>query len=163
MQIIGAILLLTLTLATITKYDHKMFMTHVVHAEDDDDEHEDEDEEEHEEDDDDDDEKYKDRVSTSSNSNKSSSKPEEKTETVEEPVYRTITIIEQGYNVDTDGDRLVDALDPDPQIKQSEYFSDDDNDGVPNAVDEHKGEDDFLYKYDSDQNSNGILDSYENL
>jgi hypothetical protein len=149
-----------------SKNIHVNLLEQVAHAEDDEDDedehNEDHEDHEDEEEDEDDEDEHK-SSSTTSSSKSSSSKPKEKTVVVEEPVYQVVTVIEAGYDIDTDGDRLVDAIDPDPLVKQSEYFTDDDNDGIPNAFDEHKGEDDFLYKYDSDQNANGILDSYENL
>jgi hypothetical protein len=80
---------------------------------------------------------------------------------VTEPVTQYITSVEPGYNTDTDGDQLVDAIDPDPTIPQSEFYTDDDKDSVPNAFDKHKGEDDLSYTDFQDLNSNGILDSLE--
>lgn len=78
------------------------------------------------------------------------------------PVTKTIIVTEEAYNKDTDGDVLVDALDPDPLIPQSEYFTDIDGDGIPNALDRHHDEDDFTYyEAETDTNNNGILDSYE--
>lgn len=78
------------------------------------------------------------------------------------PVTKVIIVTEEAYTLDTDGDQLVDALDPDPLIKQSEYFEDIDGDGVPNALDKHHDEDDFAYiETEADENNNGILDSYE--
>ena len=135
-----------------------------VHAEDEEEEHEEEEHEEEEDDDDDDKKPSSSSSSSSSSSNKSSSsKPKETKVVVEETIYKTITVYEPGYDVDTDGDKLVDAIDPDPLVSQLEYFTDSDNDGVPNVLDEHKGEDDFKYKPDTDTNNNGILDSYESL
>lgn len=78
------------------------------------------------------------------------------------PVIETIVVTEKAYDTDTDGDKLVDALDPDPSVPQSEYFTDDDGDGVPNAIDSYPNEDDFsYYEFETDDNHNGILDSYE--
>jgi hypothetical protein len=78
------------------------------------------------------------------------------------PVTETIVVTEEAYTKDTDGDLLVDALDPDPRIAQSEYFTDIDGDGVPNAIDRYHDEDDFAYyEMETDDNENGILDSYE--
>lgn len=78
------------------------------------------------------------------------------------PVTETVVVTEEAYAKDTDGDLLVDALDPDPRIAQSEYFTDIDGDGVPNAIDRYHDEDDFAYyEMETDDNGNGILDSYE--
>lgn len=78
------------------------------------------------------------------------------------PVTVTIYVTEAAYAKDTDGDELVDALDPDPLVLQNEYFTDTDGDGVPNAIDRHHDEDDFAYyEFETDDNNNGILDSYE--
>lgn len=79
-------------------------------------------------------------------------------------VPKTVTVIPTEYETDTDGDRLVDALDPDPDTHQREYFTDDDGDVVPNAFDRYPGEDDFAY-FDSmyDTNDDGIVDSFEGL
>ena len=78
------------------------------------------------------------------------------------PITKTVVVTDEAYQKDTDGDGLVDAIDPDPFKAQSEYFTDTDGDGVPNAFDQHHDEDDFAY-YDSetDENGNGIIDSYE--
>ncbi|MGB5019115.1 MAG: hypothetical protein WBO66_05300, partial [Candidatus Moraniibacteriota bacterium] len=65
------------------------------------------------------------------------------------------------FLTDTDGDLLVDAIDPEPNRDQREYFTDTDGDGVPNAFDKHHDEDDFAYHDDDDADKNGILDSYE--
>ncbi|MCW1888674.1 MAG: hypothetical protein KIH67_003930, partial [Candidatus Moranbacteria bacterium] len=53
------------------------------------------------------------------------------------PVTETVVTLDDSYQKDTDGDQLVDAIDPNPLIKQSEYFTDTDGDGVPNALDQH--------------------------
>lgn len=78
-------------------------------------------------------------------------------------VTRTVEVTPDEYEKDSDGDLLVDAIDPSPSIKQSEYFNDTDDDGVPNALDKHLNEDDFAFFDDleADENGNGILDSYE--
>ncbi len=121
-------------------------------------EDEDEDHEEEDEDENEDDEEH--------TETKKSSKP--KTikvvkEVVEyKPVTETVIVTEEAYAKDTDDDKLVDAIDPDPTIPQKEYFTDTDNDGVPNALDQHHDEDDFAYyEFETDDNQNGILDSYE--
>ena len=127
-----------------------LFMT--AAAEDDEDEYENENDD--------------DAPSPSASSSKASSKP--KTikvikEVIEyKPVTETIYVTEAAYAIDTDGDVLVDALDPDPLIPQSEYFTDIDGDGMPNALDRYHDEDDFAYyEFETDDNGNGILDSYE--
>lgn len=128
---------------------HFTFMTAL--AEDDDEEEEDEDEREDERSNDEEDQ---------------TSKP--KTikvlkEFIEyQPVTKTIVVTEEAYSKDTDGDILVDAIDPDPLVPQNEYFTDIDGDGVPNALDRHHDEDDFTYfEVETDTNNNGLLDSYE--
>ncbi len=98
------------------------------------------------------------------------SKPKTITKTIDvvknvveyKPVTETVIILDEAYQKDTDGDQLVDAIDPDPLLKQSEYFTDIDGDGVPNALDQHHDEDDFAYyDFETDENNNGIIDSYE--
>lgn len=120
----------------------------------DDDEYEDEDEGEDDEDDE--------RVSRTTSSDTGAKTV---TESVVEyrPVTRTVIVTEETYVSDADGDLLVDAIDPDPSVKQSEYFTDIDGDGVPNALDRHHDEDDFVFFDDSDtdDNGDGILDSYQ--
>lgn len=79
-----------------------------------------------------------------------------------QPVTKTIVVTEEAYSKDTDGDILVDAIDPDPLVPQNEYFTDIDGDGIPNALDRHHDEDDFTYfEVETDTNNNGLLDSYE--
>lgn len=117
----------------------------VAWAEDDDDD-EDEDEDEEDEDDDED---------------RETSKPVEKIVTTYQQVQRTIVMLDEKFKIDTDGDRLVDGLDPDPAVSQLEYFMDDDEDAVPNALDKFPGADDFFTFDDSeDQDSDGILDTF---
>ncbi len=70
------------------------------------------------------------------------------------PVMSVVTPAE--YATDTDGDGLVDAVDPDPKVPQQAYFTDDDGDGVPNLFDKHPGEDDFAY-IDATADTNGII------
>lgn len=79
------------------------------------------------------------------------------------PVTRTVDVTDAEYVTDTDGDLLVDAVDPNPLVKQSEYFTDTDGDGVPNALDRHHDEDDFAYFEDLevDENADGVFDSYQ--
>ncbi len=120
---------------------------------------EDEDEEEEEEDEDDEDEDEEEYQETTS-------KPK-KIKVIQQvieykPVTETVVVTEEAYAKDSDGDLLVDALDPDPLIAQSEYFTDIDDDGVPNAIDRYHDEDDFAYyEMETDTDNNGILDSYE--
>jgi len=78
-----------------------------------------------------------------------------------EPVTIYKDVVEEGYAVDSDGDELVDAIDPDPNVKQQEYFTDSDGDGIPNLYDAYPDEDDFLYIETLDANDNGVLDVYE--
>lgn len=116
---------------------------------DDDDEDEDEDEEDDEDEDDGEDE------------GREVSKPVEKIVTTYQQVQRTIVMLDEKFKIDTDGDRLVDGLDPDPTVSQLEYFMDDDEDAVPNALDKFPGADDFFTFDDSeDQDSDGILDAF---
>lgn len=82
----------------------------------------------------------------------------------ERPVVETYTETDPGYDVDGDSDGLVDALDPDPVTPQTAYFTDDDGDSVPNALDTRPGADDILALDElNDANANGILDAYEPL
>ncbi len=104
---------------------------------------------------------------TSSSSTPASSKKSSSTKSVIQTVTKTIVTYETKlvndpeFLTDTDGDGLVDAIDPEPQYDQRKYFTDSDSDGVPDAFDQHPGEDDFAYHDDEDMNLNGILDSYE--
>jgi hypothetical protein len=75
--------------------------------------------------------------------------------------YETLLVNDPEFLIDTDGDRLVDAIDPEPTRDNREYFTDTDDDGVPDAFDQYHDEDDFSYHDDTDSNGNGILDSYE--
>ena len=81
------------------------------------------------------------------------------------PVVTMVEVTPDEYLKDSDGDGLVDAVDPSPYIKQSEYFIDTDGDSVPNAIDKHHDEDDFAFFDDveTDSNNNGLLDSYESV
>lgn len=82
----------------------------------------------------------------------------------EQPVVETYVETDPGYDADLDNDGLVDALDPDPAVAQTAYFTDDDGDSVPNALDAQPGADDILALDElSDSNANGILDAYEPL
>jgi len=127
----------------------------VVTADDDEDDDEDEDEDEDEDDEDDDeDERYEDSYETV-----------EEYIVVEEPapIISYITVFDAGYDKDTDGDSLVDALDPNPTVKESQFFTDDDKDGISNAYDTFPNEDDFLYLEFIDENANGLIDDLEPL
>ncbi len=120
------------------------------------------DEDENEREDEGDDERKSSTSTTSTSSSKTKTIKVVKNVIVYKPVTETIVVTEEAYTKDTDGDLLVDAIDPDPLIKQSEYFTDIDGDGVPNALDKYHDEDDFsYYDFETDDNDNGILDSYE--
>lgn len=83
---------------------------------------------------------------------------------VPQAVTRQVAVVQAGYDVDTDGDGLVDAIDPDPLVPQDQYFTDTDGDGVPDALDQYPGQDDFLMasqQSNVDANGNGVLDTYE--
>lgn len=149
----------------------------VVHAEDEEEHEEDhEDKEEHEEDHEDEDHEDEDEHRSSNNDTQyveyvvyegkeiptyENSQPQTITETVTVPVIKTITVIDDGYDIDTDGDLLVDAIDPHPEIHEKLLFTDTDNDGVPDATDAYPDEDDFLYILFPDENQNGISDFLE--
>ena len=79
------------------------------------------------------------------------------------PVISYITVVDAGYDIDTDGDILVDAIDPNPTIPEPHLYTDSDGDGVPDATDAYPNEDDFVYVVFEDLNENGILDFNENL
>lgn len=116
----------------------------IAWAEDEDDEDE-EDEDEDEED----------------NEDEKASKPVEKIVTTYQQVQRTVVVLDEKFRIDTDGDRLVDGLDPDPLVSQLAYFMDDDEDAVPNALDRFPSADDFFTFEDSDdQDGDGILDAF---
>ncbi len=116
---------------------------------DDDDEDEDDDDEDENEDDDEDEDDEKE------------SKPVEKIITTYQQVQRTVVVLDEKFRIDTDGDLLVDGLDPDPAVSQLAYFMDDDEDAVPNALDRFPGADDFFAFEDSDdQDGDGILDAF---
>lgn len=79
----------------------------------------------------------------------------------EETYTEYVTITDADYAKDSDGDKLVDAIDPDPKRSQLDFFTDNDMDGIPNIYDAFDGKNDFLYLGNSDENNNGIIDSYE--
>ena len=126
----------------------------------DEDEDEDEDEEDEEDDEDEEDEDEEEYEETKTTKPKTIRVVKEVIEY--KPVTETIIVTEEAYAKDSDSDKLVDALDPDPLVKQSEYFTDSDDDGVPNAIDRYPDEDDFsYYETETDDDNDGILDSYE--
>lgn len=136
--------------------------------EDKEDEHEEEDEDDHKSNDDTTEYEYEEYVvyTTPENPVQTSTKTSESkpvtTQVVETvPVITYVTVVDNGYNVDTDGDGLVDALDPNPEVHQKEFFTDSDGDGVADAYDRYPGEDDFHYIQFQDDNNNGILDFLE--
>jgi len=78
------------------------------------------------------------------------------------PVVKTVRVPTGAYAIDTDGDKLVDAIDPDPKIPQQMYFTDSDGDSIPDVFDQYPGQNDFQFVDDTDSNNNGIWDSLEN-
>lgn len=151
------LLLLGGSFAVTARHFHANHLHGVVYAEDDDDDEEDEEEEEdeNEEEDDDDYEEYEETAPA----------PEEVT--YEEvlvypaPQVTYIWVYDSGYDIDTDKDGLVDAIDPDPNVDQRLYFTDTDSDGVADASDKYPTENDFYMSEDTDTNNNGIVDSIE--
>jgi hypothetical protein len=87
--------------------------------------------------------------------------PAEEEVLVPVPSVTYVWAYDTGFDVDTDKDGLVDAIDPNPTIHEKLLYTDSDNDSVPDALDKIPNEDDFLYQQDTDENNNGILDSYE--
>ncbi|MEI7750019.1 MAG: hypothetical protein WCJ25_03370 [Candidatus Moraniibacteriota bacterium] len=84
------------------------------------------------------------------------------TQYVTRQVSKVVTVTPLEYQTDTDGDGLVDAIDPDPKRRQQDYFTDSDGDSVPDAFDRHPGEDDLAYsETNTDLDGNGIIDAYE--
>jgi hypothetical protein len=83
--------------------------------------------------------------------------------TLQPQTYIETKVIDPAFTTDTDGDKLVDAIDPNPLVPQWEFYTDDDGDSVPNAFDKYLNENDFFYQQNVDVNANGILDSFENL
>ncbi len=76
-------------------------------------------------------------------------------------VTKVVDVTPAEYLIDTDGDGLVDAVDPHPTVPESEFWTDTDRDSIPNAYDLHHDEDDFTYFEGTDVNHDGILDMYE--
>lgn len=149
------LLLITLTplavLFLAVSFDTIQAVKPVWAAEDEESEKEYEDEEE---DEDDDDEKEV--------KNTPSSETITRTYTVMEKVTETVVVTPAEFLSDRDNDALVDAIDPNPDVHQREYFTDDDGDSVANARDRFPGKDDFAtFEFELDDNANGIIDSYE--
>lgn len=88
---------------------------------------------------------------------------EEYVDMVLAPQVTYVWVVDAGYDVDSDGDELVDALDPHPDVDERLLFTDSDGDTVPDAHDLWPDEDDYLYIEDFDENHNGVLDSHEQL
>ena len=85
-----------------------------------------------------------------------------RTYTVMEQVEETVLVTPPAYVSDLDGDSLVDALDPNPDVHQKEFFTDDDGDAIANAYDQFPGLDDLVtFANETDDNQNGIIDRYE--
>lgn len=85
-----------------------------------------------------------------------------RTYTVMEQVEETVLVTPPAYLSDRDGDSLVDAIDPNPDVHQKEFFTDDDGDSIANAYDQFPGLDDLVtFADETDENQNGIIDRYE--
>lgn len=85
-----------------------------------------------------------------------------RTYTVIEQVEETVLVTPPAYLSDRDGDNLVDALDPNPDVHQKEFFTDDDGDAIANVYDQFPGLDDLVtFADETDENQNGIIDRYE--
>lgn len=78
-------------------------------------------------------------------------------------VTKVVDVLPLEFINDSDGDKLVDAIDPNPNTPEWDFFTDDDLDSVPNALDRYPGEDDFSYVPFEDTNKNGINDAIELL
>jgi hypothetical protein len=123
----------------------------VVFAEDDEDEEDEEDEEDDEDEEDEEDDDEKDTKKSY----------QESVITTYKLVEKTVTTLDEKFKIDTDGDLLVDGLDPHPTVPESAYFSDDDEDAVPNAVDAYPGKDDFfIFDDEADRDEDGLIDSF---
>lgn len=116
-------------------------------------------------------EEYSSQVNTSTPATDSSTSSAPGTKTILIPqapvtITKWVPVTKQvpadGYDKDTDGDGIVDALDPHPTIPEQEFFTDSDGDGVPDAYDQYPGHDDFYsFPDNADANLDGILDTYE--
>jgi hypothetical protein len=128
----------------------------VVFAEDDEDE---EDEEDEDEDEDEEEEEEEEEDEDEDDDTKKSY--QESVITTYRLVEKTVTTLDEKFKLDTDGDLLVDGLDPHPTVPESAYFSDDDEDAVPNAVDAYPGKDDFfIFDDEADRDEDGLIDSF---
>lgn len=145
-----------------TKSTNLHLIAYANHDEPEEDEHEDE-EDEHEEEDEDEHEDYEEYEQTEYVEYTVYSGSEVPTNTLitEVPVTTYVTVVDSGYDIDTDGDGLVDAIDPHPSTPEVLLYTDSDNDSVPDANDAYPDEDDFLYIMFEDVNENGILDFLE--
>ncbi len=145
------LLAMAIGLPFVLPYSPVNIFTSTVFAEDDEDEDEDEEE--------DDEEEHK-----SSSKKSTATEMVTRTYTVIERVAQTVLVTPQEFLSDRDGDLIVDALDPDPDVHQREYFLDDDGDDVANVNDRYPGQDDFsVFDEETDENNNGIIDSYETV
>lgn len=130
----------------------------------DEDEHEEEDEDEDEDDDEEDEYTAPAATQTATPKVEKVTVPKTIQTIVSQPVVETYIETDPGYASDGDNDGLVDALDPDPAVAQTAYFTDDDGDSVPNALDSWPGADDLLaLDPAADTNSNGVLDTHEGI
>lgn len=85
-----------------------------------------------------------------------------RTYTVMEQFEETVLVTPPAYLSDRDGDSLVDAIDPNPDTHQKEFFTDDDGDSIANAYDQFPGLDDLVtFADETDENENGVIDRYE--
>ncbi len=131
----------------------------VVFAEDDEDEEDEEDEEDDEDEEEEEDEDEEDEDEDEDGDTKKSY--QESVITTYRLVEKTVTTLDEKFKLDTDGDLLVDGLDPHPTVPESAYFSDDDEDAVPNAVDAYPGKDDFfIFDDEADRDEDGLIDSF---
>jgi len=128
-----------------------------VFAEDDDEEEDESEDEDEEDDEDEDDDEERNNNSQEEYTYETVTVPAEK------PIVKYVPVVALEYRTDTDGDGLVDAIDPNPTISEYKLFTDDDLDSVANAWDKYPGEDDFSYIDYLDANNNGITDDLENI
>lgn len=134
-----------------------IFKTAPIYAEDDD--HEEEEEDEEDEDESEDYENESTEVVYETIEPQNGKQVDPKNEQVLNPV--ATTTIEAGYNIDSDEDKLVDAIDPHPLIAENLFFTDSDGDTVSDALDKYPNEDDLFYMDFIDTNGNGIADTFE--